>query len=326
MKASIDDLIQKYTKGTASEEEVEMLVAYYESLESMPGLEDRYTSERLQAIRNEIKGAIDLAIDQSESAEQTPVPIWKRNSFLQVAAIFVVLALGFWFVQTFKRTLPSTSVSGIVHTTAHARKLIVLPDQTRVILEAGTELSYPQVFDGINREVVLNGEAFFDVAHQKGSTFSVLSDRMQIMVLGTAFHVRAFNKESENTVLVTRGEVKVEAGRKLMGHLKPAEKLTYHKVELQPLKTVFKKDESPTEPDELKLDDQSLGQTFSLIETLYATQIQTDPVVDTAKRFTASILKGESLEDVLNRIATFHGLSYQLNNDDGTIKIKLLAR
>ncbi|MDR1380827.1 MAG: FecR family protein, partial [Tannerella sp.] len=67
---------------------------------------------------------------------------------------------------------------------------IVLSDGTKVRLNAGTILSYPAAFTEKKREVTISGEAFFEVAPDKKSPFTVHTDALDVRVLGTEFNVQ----------------------------------------------------------------------------------------------------------------------------------------
>ena len=76
------------------------------------------------------------------------------------------------------------------------RSSIVLSDGTRVILNAGTTLSYPAAFVSSRREVKVNGEAFFEVSHDKDHPFyRKCGKRRKVKVLGTKFNVKAYEED-----------------------------------------------------------------------------------------------------------------------------------
>ena len=88
---------------------------------------------------------------------------------------------------------------------------IVLPDGTRVWLNAATELKYPVAFHAKERRVYLKGEAYFEVAPDKNRPFYVETEEVKIRVLGTVFDVNTHYTRGVRTVLteVTLKEVDV---------------------------------------------------------------------------------------------------------------------
>jgi ferric-dicitrate binding protein FerR (iron transport regulator) len=86
---------------------------------------------------------------------------------------------------------------------------ITLSDGTKVILNAGTTLTYPTAFTGKNREVSVSGEAYFDVAHDDEQSFIVIANNINVRVLGTKFNVKAYEEEKNIEVTLEEGSVEV---------------------------------------------------------------------------------------------------------------------
>ena len=87
--------------------------------------------------------------------------------------------------------------------------MIKLDDGTKVWVNAETKLKYPVAFVGDRREVVLEGEAFFDAAKNE-KPFIVKTSFGDVRVLGTAFGISAYASESESYTTLVRGKVSVE--------------------------------------------------------------------------------------------------------------------
>ena len=87
---------------------------------------------------------------------------------------------------------------------------ITLSDGTRAWLNAGSSITYPVVFAGSNREVTINGEAYFEVAHNPQKPFRVGKGTMSVSVLGTHFNVNAYDDEADIKVTLLEGAVKVD--------------------------------------------------------------------------------------------------------------------
>ena len=85
---------------------------------------------------------------------------------------------------------------------------IKLSDGTNVHLNAGTSLKYPvKFFKGENRQVFLNGEAFFDVTSDKNHPFIVNAESLNVEVFGTEFNVSAYPEDSTTDVVLVEGSV-----------------------------------------------------------------------------------------------------------------------
>jgi len=91
------------------------------------------------------------------------------------------------------------------------RAHITMEDGTVAWLNAGSRLIYPVVFDGLKREVFLEGEAYFDVSQKAGVPFFVYTNNLRTAVLGTGFNVSAYPDDGEQSVVLVTGNVKVKA-------------------------------------------------------------------------------------------------------------------
>ena len=84
-----------------------------------------------------------------------------------------------------------------------------LPDGTRVWLNAASSLRYPASFDGKERRVKLDGEAYFEVAPNKSKPFLVESKEQVVEVFGTHFNVNSYTDEADVRTTLLEGSVKV---------------------------------------------------------------------------------------------------------------------
>ena len=105
---------------------------------------------------------------------------------LKIAAIFILLAVSGVFITT----LPTNIQAPIA-----SIQTIELPDSSKIILKQNGRISYKKYGWPFNREVSLEGEAYFEVA--KGETFTVVTPTGSVSVLGTCFNVK-----TENDILI----------------------------------------------------------------------------------------------------------------------------
>jgi transmembrane sensor len=102
---------------------------------------------------------------------------------------------------------------------------IVLPDGSKVWLNNASTLSYPTSFHGRYREVILTGEAYFEVAKNTAQPFQVKVKDLTIHVLGTGFTVRAYGDEGNMTATLLKGKIAVQDGSR-EEQLAPNEQVT----------------------------------------------------------------------------------------------------
>ncbi len=114
---------------------------------------------------------------------------------------------------------------------------VLLPDGSRVWLNAGSSIKFPTVFRGKTREVELRGEAYFEVAKNAQMPFKVKSRHAEIEVLGTHFNVRAYNDEKAMKTTLVEGSVKVRT-RNSNATLKPGDQAVLQDYVMQVVHSV----------------------------------------------------------------------------------------
>lgn len=106
-----------------------------------------------------------------------------------------------------KRELAYQSTYQEYFTQNGERSTILLSDGTSIHLNSATKIRFPIVFAKGKREVFLDGEAFFEVAHSETSPFIVHTVDANIRVLGTIFNVTSYSEDNKTQVIVSEGQV-----------------------------------------------------------------------------------------------------------------------
>lgn len=192
---------------------------------------------------------------------------------------------------------------------------VTLSDGTMVNLNAGSSLKYPvQFINGHKREVVLDGEAFFDVAKDKAHPFIVKTRGVDVKVLGTKFNVSSYKEDTDiNTVLI-EGSVKLcdanDANKKAM--LVPGEKGTWNskntEIAVDQVDTRFY-----TEwiNGEIVFRKTAFRDIIIKLERTYNVTIENNREDILDKKFNASFNKNiESIEKVLETMSKIQGFTY----------------
>jgi len=238
------DLFQKYLDGRCAPGEVDYLMELMKT--------DEYKALALELIGRQV--GENVGIDQLDDAlaqrlesrlqrileDEAPkiplhrAPLLNLKRKLAIAAVVIAVAATGLFVWMIPRKL-SPTVAGIqpvekmvfpaVGAFDHIRN-ITLPDGSSVVLHAGSKLDYAESFDGPTREVRLEGEAYFDIAHNPHRPFIIHTGKVKTTVLGTSFNIKADARKV--VVSVTRGRVKVEDESKLLAVLTPDQQVQYN--------------------------------------------------------------------------------------------------
>ena len=197
------DILYKFFEGNASfEEEAAVKQWMEESAENrLAFLKERKLFDAMLLLGNEeiIKnGKKRFSINLSSL----------RTELIKIAAV-VAITLGgsyFYYQSSLEKELMAMQT---ITVPAGQRINITLVDGTNVWLNARTSLSYPVKFGKNNRQVVLDGEAYFDVTKDKSKPFIVQTDNYNVELLGTQFDVNAYSETGEFETTLMSGSVKV---------------------------------------------------------------------------------------------------------------------
>ncbi|UCS95448.1 DUF4974 domain-containing protein [Echinicola marina] len=129
-----------------------------------------------------------------------------------VAGLVILFSLSFLLTKWGEEPVTEPDISSIEMVTrknpSGVKTRIHLPDGSVVYLNAESTLSYPKDFIS-HREIRLSGEAFFEVKKDSLHPFSVTSDRLTTVALGTTFNIRAFESDGAVEVTLASGKVRV---------------------------------------------------------------------------------------------------------------------
>ncbi|CAL1518769.1 hypothetical protein MMC2321_02514 [Chitinophaga sp. MM2321] len=106
--------------------------------------------------------------------------------------------------------------------------IVVLPDGTKVWLNAGSTISFPAAFTGKSRDVAVTGEAYFEVAKKvtdhggNYQPFRVTTKKMTVLVLGTHFNINAYEDEPAVSTTLLEGSVQVKVNKQKI-QIRPGE-------------------------------------------------------------------------------------------------------
>ena len=130
-----------------------------------------------------------------------------RSSFIRVAAIaIVILSLGITVLYLVNPDIFSRKIA--IATNNDQKNLKVeMPDGSVVFLNRNTEFIYRSTFGERNRNVILRGEAYFEIAPDVSKPFIIDAGEASVKVVGTSFNVLTRNSQSEVEVFVSTGKV-----------------------------------------------------------------------------------------------------------------------
>lgn len=204
--------LHKYFKGVATQQEEELILNWVEASE-----------ENRKAFQKE-RMFYDVALFANK--EQQTAHTQKRARFISItkwsmriaASLLVILSCGL-LIREYNYI--SSSQPQAITVPAGQRAQIVLPDGSKVWLNARSTLTYAANFGRNNRNVELDGEAYFEVTHDTGTPFFVHTESNKVRVVGTSFNVSAYKGSNEFETTLVEGIVDIYAreGNKLLTRL-----------------------------------------------------------------------------------------------------------
>jgi ferric-dicitrate binding protein FerR (iron transport regulator) len=105
---------------------------------------------------------------------------------------------------------------------------LVLPDGSKVWLNAASSITYPTAFTGSQRKVKITGEVYFEVAHNSRMPFIVEKGSLAVEVLGTHFNINAYDDEDAMKTTLLEGKVKTSMVNGEWSILKPGQQAVMH--------------------------------------------------------------------------------------------------
>jgi transmembrane sensor len=256
-----------------------------------------------------------------------------RKKWLSAAAAAIGLLVATWWLLQGPAPSAPTAVGNAApatenptqtawHTGLEGRRKIQLPDGTLVTLNYNSALQTEPAYNTDQRTVVLEGEAYFEVAHDSARPFIVKAGNTATQALGTAFLVRAYSAEKTVNVLLHNGKVKItemSAGTETV--LLPGEQFT-GKMAGKPVKKPFETARLEYWTAEtLIFENATPEQIARKLEQYYGVGVRLENTPRHAKHFSGRF-KNEPLEKTLNVIGLVQGFEFSVQKETILIRFK----
>lgn len=257
-------------------------------------------SKKLEAPKFDIEKAYENFKDAQELESVKVLPLRPFKSFIRVAAAIAILLTGSYFFLN--------SLDQSFSTQLAERTEVQLPDNSEIVLNADSRISFSEKKWDEKRNVALDGEAFFKVA--KGKKFTVSTDAGTVSVLGTQFNVE--NRKDFFEVTCYEGLVSVNyqnTERKL-----PAG-TSFLVVNGKIMNdTAIKNGQPSWVNNESSFKSIPLKYVFAEFERQFNIQVKTENV-DTNQLFTGTF-SNTAIKIALESISTPSKISYKLEGDN----------
>lgn len=319
-------LLEKYLAGKCTEDEREIINAWYSALGGKPyPKEDAVPEGRLRDIESRILSKVGAHV-----ALSPPDPVHgeeKRSFFWRymgiAASVLLCLASGAYYllpsatpgvlaVNEFSAVAPTD----VVENNSTESKRVVLRDGSIVEMSPGSRIRFSDESDASVRELFLEGEAYFDVAHNSDRPFLVYAGNVVTKVLGTTFVVSALGQDEKVTVSVRTGKVTVYSRNS--SHKKtvlvPNQEAVYNKVTdvlaTQPV-TVMGPSAPYSKITEMHFEETPVSAVLEMLNETYDIDISFHKETLSGCVLTSSFYE-EGLYDRIDVICTAIGATYEI--------------
>lgn len=196
-------LIKVYKANTIQKEEFDEFVSYLHN----PKFNELilFWMGDAELYQSTLDTAQELDPRRTKPFSSTKGKTYQLHWITATAAVLTVLILSWGYLDV----IVSEPKMMIAQTMMGERLELALPDGSTVMLNGGTTLKYPEAFAKDNREVTLNGEAFFEVVHDTKTPFVIHTRGVNTKVLGTSFNIRSYDDETRERISVATGKVEV---------------------------------------------------------------------------------------------------------------------
>jgi ferric-dicitrate binding protein FerR (iron transport regulator) len=342
------NLLEKYFSGACSPEEVEQVLDWFKSTE-LNAAQEQEMLQLWQAPELEKEAAAFASADQvlariqealtaqkqgyssgPQAGREESLPPKKQAKWkflLKVAAVLAPVCFWWLFLHPGEENQAATRLVSMAAAPGRQRTLH-LADGSTITLNAGSKVSYHQPFQH-KREIILRGEAFFEVAKDSLHPFIVKTGVLTTQALGTSFNIKYRPKEADILVTLLTGVVKIEKegsrARSQIARLKPGQQLVYNKGSQGYKVDGYDQQEVISwRRGILYFKQADVDQVVEKLESWYGIDVELigrTPEQGKAWTYTGSY-QSQNLESVLEGIAFVNHITYEIAGKKVSIKFK----
>lgn len=311
------EILQRYVEGNVTPEEIIAVVDWLDADEN--NVREFMALHKLNDISllNQPDKQVDIQkVKRTISFRKIGYELAK------IAAILIIFWGGTKLFETNNITEESIATYQTLYVPAGQRAELILPDSTRVWLNAHSKLVYPVSFGKGTRQVELNGEAYFDVIHNEKQPFIVKTQQMDIQVLGTEFNVASYSNSSDFEVSLLRGSIELSSPN-LPSNYRMKEK---EHVQLKDNKLIIGQiadyDYFRWKDGLICFNNESVATIIEKLKLYYDIDIKIYNKRILNSRYSGKFRSKDGIEQVLKVLQIEHKFSYTKNSDLNLITIK----
>lgn len=248
--------------------------------------------------------------------------VW-RNFYKYAAAIIVLGLVSYFSYWGGESHLKNALAEVRVEAPLGSQTRLHLPDGTSVVLNAGSYIAYSQDFGIETRVVKLQGEGYFEVAHNPKMPFHVMTKDLRVRVLGTKFNFRDYSEDQEVVVTLMEGKValnnQIQQEAELILH--PNERMVLDKQDgVMKKESIEAKSRIQWTEGKLIFDETPLTEVAKILERTYDVRMKFANDSLKTYRFYGNFSRSEqSIQNILEALSATGKINYTLKNKEITL-------
>ncbi len=185
---------------------------------------------------------------------------------------------------------------------------LILPDGTKVWVNSGTVLQFPEIFEKEKRMIYVEGEVYLEVTKDASCPFYVKTNQMEIRVLGTSFGIVAYKDENFQSVVLKEGSVAVEGYKSGKQIIKPNDLLVLENGQMS-VSQVNVYDYISWIDGILQFREKNLGEVLRSISRYYRVQFSYPPDIEQVK-CSGKLVLFDNMDQVLQTLQKTLSVSF----------------
>lgn len=313
-------LLLKYIEGNCTEQEKILITEWLDS--DIQNMKEYIALRKLNDIS--IWQTTELNVPTQKSGKSKDKIRLKTFyvEFVKIAAVFVLAFLIFSLYSHLngEKELPIAEQS--LNVPQGQRAQLTLADGTKVWLNAKSKLTFPNRFKEDTREVILDGEGYFEVTKDKAKPFIVRTSKYDVKVLGTTFDLKAYSKTEDFETSLLEGSVEIlkpESSVKVL--LKPNERISLQEGQLV-IAPITHSDYFLWKDGILSFDDEPFPNLMKKLELVFDIEIEVKNDNVLKYSCTGKFRTKDGIEHILKVLQLANEFKYEVNSELNAITIK----
>ena len=244
------------------------------------------------------------------------------NVYQKIAAFLLIPIIGLGILYWVSQYNQSTGSYTETFAPRGQKSQIVLADGTKVWLNSDTKIKYPGNFSKNQRDVYLEGEAFFEVSKNPHQPFVVHTNGISVKVLGTKFNVKAYSDEDNVETSLFEGKISLLmtnpwSKETAVKEVRPGQSLLYSKANRELTTNRFPQEEiTGWKKNQLIFRDDTFSNLVKKVERWYDVKVVYDEKQFSDRRLTVELYEGERLERLLEILSKALCVEYKYENGE----------